>query len=115
MKIIEKYTGEKTYMFPNGALATKDVVLEKFPACLTFTHIVETDEEGQVMWALQNLAAMKSIHGIDVSVSEEDAIAQIQEIVNAEPEVDDSVSAEERIAAALEFQNIMSLANAGEE
>ena len=54
MKIIEKYTGEKIYMFPNGALATKEAVLEQFPAALTFVHIVETDENREVMLAFEN-------------------------------------------------------------
>lgn len=118
MKIIEKYTGEKTYMFPSGRIATKEVVLEKFPAALTFTHVVETDEAGQVMWALQNLAALKSIYNIDVNTSEEDAIAKLQEIVNAETEVaevTDEVTTEERIAAALEYQNILTLAQLNSE
>lgn len=108
MKIIEKYTGEKTYMFPNGALATKEAVLQKFPAALTFTHIVETDEEGQVMWAFQNLAAMKTIHGIAKETSEADAIAQIQTIINT-PAPDPAPTAEERIAAAMELQALNSL------
>ena len=47
MKIVEKYTGEKTYMFPNGALATKEEVLKQFPAALAFVHYVETDENGE--------------------------------------------------------------------
>lgn len=108
MKIVEKYTGEKTYMFPNGALATKEAVLQKFPAALTFTHIVETDEEGQVMWAFQNLAAMKTIHGIAKETSEADAIAQIQTIINT-PAPDPEPSAEERMAAAMELQALNSL------
>lgn len=108
MKIIEKYTGEKTYMFPNGALATKEAVLQKFPAALTFTHIVETDEEGQVMWAFQNLAAMKTLHGIAKETPEAEAIAKIQEIINT-PDPEPEPSAEERMAAAMEFQNLMSL------
>ena len=112
MKIIEKYTGEKTYMFPNGTLATKEAVLEQFPAALTFTHIVETDEEGQVLWAFQNLAAMKTIHGIAKETAEADAIAKIQEIINTPPKVDTTPSAEERIAAALEYQNLASMEDA---
>ena len=40
MKIIEKYDGNKTYMFPNGHIATKDEVLKQFPAALAFAHIV---------------------------------------------------------------------------
>lgn len=110
MKIIEKYTGEKTYMFPNGALATKEVVLQKFPAALVYTHIVETDEEGQVLWALQNLAAMKTLHGIAKDTSEEEAIAKIQEIINT-PAPEPGLSAEERMAAAMEFQALNSLSD----
>lgn len=112
MKIIEKYTGEKTYMFPNGALATKAAVLEQFPAALDFVHIVETDENGEVMWAFQNLSAMRTMHKIDRQLSESEAIAKLQEIINTEPEVDTTPSPEERIASALEFQTMMSMPDA---
>lgn len=111
MKIVEKYTGEKTYMFPNGALATKEAVLEQFPAALAFVHYVETDENGEVMWAFQNLSAMRTMYKIDTSLSETEALAKIQEIINTEPEVDTTPSAEERIASALEFQNLQSMAD----
>lgn len=112
MKIIEKYTGEKTYMFPNGALATRDAVLEQFPAALDFVHIVETDENGEVMWAFQNLSAMRTMHSIDRQLSESEAIAKLQEIINTEPVVDTTPSPEERIASALEFQTMMSMPDA---
>lgn len=108
MKIIEKYTGEKTYMFPNGAIATKEAVLSQFPAALTFVHIVETDEAGEVMFALQNLAAMRSLYEIDKSLNEEEAIAAIQTAIN-QVSVNDEATAEERIAAALEYQNLMAM------
>lgn len=108
MKIVEKYTGEKTYMFPNGALATKEVVLQQFSAALTFPHIVETDEEGQVMWAFENLAAMKSLYGIAKDTPEEEAIAKIQEIINT-PAPEPGISAEERMASAMELQALNSL------
>lgn len=112
MKIIEKYTGEKTYMFPNGALATRDAVLEQFPAALDFVHIVETDENGEVMWAFQNLSAMRTMHSIDRRLSESEAIAKLQEIINTEPVIDTTPSPEERIASALEFQTMMSMPDA---
>lgn len=112
MKIIEKYTGEKTYMFPNGALATPEVMLEQFPAVMTFAHIIETDEAGEVAFAVQNLNAMRSLYGLDSVLTEAEAIAAIQEIVNAEPEEDTTISAEERIAAALEYQVLASLEDA---
>lgn len=104
---IEKYVGNKTYMFPNGDVATPEKILEKFPACLTFPHIVETDEAGQVLFALQNLAAVKSQMGVDASLSESESIAKIEEIRNTVPEYEPSP--EERIASALEFNNLLSM------
>ena len=109
MKKVEKYTGEKVYMFPNGALATKEAVLEQFPAALAVVHYVETDEIGEVMWAFQKLSAMRTMYQIDASLSESEALAKIEEIINTEPEVDTTPSAEERIAAALEYQNLTSM------
>ena len=46
--------------------------------------------------------------GIDPSTSEEDSINKIEEIRNA-PAPEPEVSAEERIAAALEFNNILNM------
>lgn len=113
MKVLEKYTGNKTYMFPNGALGTKQAVLEQFPAALDFVHIVETDEAGEVMWAFNNLSAMRTLHEIDKGLSEEEAIAKLQEIINLPPPPPDTTpSPQERIAAALEFQNIASMPDA---
>lgn len=107
MKKVIKYDGTKTFMYPNGKIATKEVVLNDFPAALTFTHIVETDEHEEVCFAVQNLSAMRGIYNIDATLTEGEAIAKIQEIINTEPEYEPS--AEERIASALEFQNMASL------
>ena len=107
MKKIEKYTGNKTYMFPNGALATPEKMLEEFPTVLTFAHIIETDIAGEVCFAVQNLNAMRGIYNIDATLTEAEAIAKIEEIINTEPEYEPS--AEERIASALEYQNLMSM------
>lgn len=108
MKKIEKYTGEKTYMFPNGAIATPEIIEQQFPAVTAFTHIIETDEAGEVCFAVQNLSAMRGFYGIDSTFNEEQAIAAIQEIINA-PAPETAPSAEERIAASLEYQNLLSL------
>ena len=108
MKVIEKYTGTKTYMFPNGEIATPKIIEQNYPAITTFTHIIETDEMGEVCFAVQNLSAMRGFYGIDSSLTEEEAIAAIQEIVNA-PQPQPEPSAEERIAAALEYQNLVNM------
>jgi hypothetical protein len=105
---IEKYTGTKTYMYPNGQLATPADVRQRYPACLTFPHIVETDAAGQVLGAIENLSQLRSLLGVDPGLNEEEAIAKIEELRNTpppEPEPD----ASERIAAALEYQNLMSV------
>jgi hypothetical protein len=103
MKVI-KYDPSKTYMFPNGELATPEKVQEQFPAMAHFTHIIETD--GEVLFAVQNLSAMRNFHGIDPALTEAEAITAIEVIVNT-PVPEPEPSAEERIAAAMEFQNLM--------
>lgn len=110
MKILELYDGTKTYMFPNGAIATPEEVLKQFPAALAFKHIVETDENGEVMFAMQNLSAMRGFYNIDPSKTMEEAIDEIQVIINTVVEVDETESTpEERIAAALEYSNLMAM------
>ena len=114
MKRLEKYTGEKTYMYPNAALATPERVLADFPAAVAFPHVIETDDNGEVLFAIMNLSVMRAQYGIDTSLSESEAIQAIQDIMNTpepEPEqtVDESTVALQNIAAQLEFQNMMSL------
>lgn len=113
MKIIEKYTGEKTYMFPNGVLATKEAVLAEFPSALVFTHVVETDENGEVMWAMQNLSAMRSMYNIDKGLSESQAIEKLQELVNEQAQqiINAGPSDMERIASAMELQALNGMAD----
>lgn len=105
---IQKYNKDKTYMYPNGSLATPEKVQHDFPAINTFPHIIETDEAGQVLFAVQNLAAIKSQMGISVDTSEEESIRQIEELRNAPPP-EPEVTPEERIAASLEFNNILTM------
>ena len=115
MKRLEIYTGEKVYMFPNGAIGTREAVLKSFPAALDFKFVVTTDENGEVMWGMDNLSAMRSHYGIDASLSVEEAVAAIEEIINTPEVVDDMPSPDERIAAALEYQVLMSMPDEEEE
>ena len=111
MKKVVKYTGDKVFAFPNGRLATKDAMLEKCPTILTFGHYIVTDENEEVCFAIYNASAMRGEYNIDKALSDEEAIAKIEEIMNM-PEPEPEVSAEERIASALEFQNMMLLDDA---
>lgn len=111
---LELYTGEKTYMFPNGKVATKGVVLEKYPAAEAFTFVVQTNESGEVMEGFFPLSTLRSRHGIAKELSDEEAVQAIEDIMNTpapelEPEPDAQTAALEDIAAQLEYQNMMSL------
>lgn len=105
---ILKYTGEKTYMYPSSKLATPEVVMEDYPSIIAFPHVIETDENEQVIFGIYNISVLRSQYQINPELSEDEAIAKIQEIRNTpevieEPEPD----AAERIAAALEYQNLI--------
>lgn len=103
---LEKFDGTKTYMFPTGKLATPEIMVRKYPALEHFTHIIEVN--GDVCQAIMNLEAMRQMHDIDPALSEDDAIAALEVIINTPDEPDpDYQSPEMRIAAALEEQNEM--------
>lgn len=112
MKVLEFYDGTKTYMYPNMKLATPEVVLADFPAILTFRHVIETDEAGQVFFAIENFEAMKSRYNIDKTLTDEEALAALQEAANEEPTpmTDDTT----RIADALEDLVVLNLPDEGE-
>ena len=103
-----KYEGTKTYMYPNGELATPERVVKDFPAILHFTHVIEVDENEEVLSAVMNLSQLRSMHNIDPTLSEQDAIEALQEIINS-PKEEIIITAEERIAAALEFNNLLNM------
>ena len=97
-------------MFPTGALATPDVVYNKYPAAKVFTFVVGTDKNGQVMQSMDNLSILRDVYGIAPELSEDEAIAEIETIMNTPQEpVEQEPTAEERIAAALEYQVMSSL------
>lgn len=106
MQIVEKYDPTHTYMYPSGAIATPERVKQDYPAVELFQHVVITDEARQIMWSIQNLSSLASSYG--VSGTDEEKIAAIQEKIN-QPAPTPAPSAEERIAAALEFQNLQML------
>lgn len=106
---LEKFDGKKTYMFPNGDIATPQKIREQFPAVDYFPHVLEIN--GNVCQAVMELQALRSIYNIDPNISDDEAIDAIEQIINTPPQV--SPSAEERIAAALEYQNLLTLPNVG--
>lgn len=101
---LEKFDGQKTYMFPSGDIATPERIKNDFPAVEHFTHVLEIN--GDVCQAVMNLNALRQMHNIPDELSEDEAIQAIEDIINA-PQPEPEPTAEERIAASLEFQNLM--------
>lgn len=112
MKKIVIYNGDKIYMFPNGALATPKIMSEKYPAIDMFKHAIQTDENNEVIYGISNWSAMRSRYNINPALSDDEAIVAIEAELNKEPAVhegDNLPSATERIAAALEYQNLLAM------
>lgn len=108
MKVFEFYTGTKTYMYPNGELATPERIQMDFPAITTFRHVIETDELGQVCFAVQNFAAMRTMYDIDPSLDDASALQVLTTVINSEGE-QQGISNETRIADALEDLVVLSM------
>lgn len=116
MKKLKIYDSKKVYMFPNGKVATPEVMAINYPAIQVFPHVVETNEAEEVCYAITPFATLKSRYGIDSSLTDEEAIAKLEEILNTPEEVvEDEPTAEERIASALEYQNLLNMEDATEE
>lgn len=94
---------------------TPEFVIEQNPAVNQFVHIVETDSHGEMMFSLENLSAVRSFYNVSSEYTEEEAIQAIEDIRNASPEIDTTPSAMERIAAQLEYQNLIALPDTTKE
>lgn len=104
---IEKFDGTKTYMYPNGEVATPERIRADFPAVDLFPHVIEVN--GDVCQAVMALSACRHHYNVPDEIIEEGATIQfIQDKINT-PEPEPEPTAEERIAASLEFQNMMML------
>ena len=100
---LEKYTGTKNYLAPSGKLMTPEEVYKKAPAAASFTFVVETDANGEVMFAFDSLSTLRAVYNIDSSLGEDEAIAAIENLRNNPPEPPSTEpTPEERSAAALE-------------
>ena len=103
MKKLLIYDKKTTYMYPSGKIATPEVVMKDYPACEHFKFVIETNQRQEVIYGFYNLAGLRDSYGIADSLSDEEAIIQIEEILNtSEEETTTEPSAEERQAAALE-------------
>jgi hypothetical protein len=102
---LKKFDWSTTYMFVDGTLATPEIIHQRNPAVDHFTHVLELN--GDVVQAIMALSALREIYKIDPLLTEDEAILALEVITNTPPPV--VISAEERMASAMEFSNLMTL------
>lgn len=100
-------------IYANGELASPAKVLEDYPFTRYAPTVLEYNAEmdaGIMIGGIDNLYVLRQIHAIDETLTDEQAVEAILEIRNT-PLPEPEPRAEERIAAALEFQTLMSLSD----
>ena len=107
--LVKIYDG-KTRMFPTKKIVTSEVFYDKYPAAREFTFVIVTDDSDQIISQVEPLNAMKARYNVPQDTPDYEAVIAIQEAMNTPPEpVAVEPSAEERIAASLEYQNLLSM------
>lgn len=102
------YDRTTTYMFPSGKLATPEIVAAEYPATQAFDYVFITDVAGQMIQRIEPLAQIRDRYGVSDDCTVDEALSIITDILNTPAEAQEpEPSAEERIAAALEYQNMM--------
>lgn len=107
-RFLEFYNPEKTYYYPNNKLATPELDYPIVNSGLKM--VIETDEDGIYMYTVPTtLKILAGRNEVDITgLSDEEALHAIQDKMN-EPLPAPEPSAEDRIAAALEYQNLLSI------
>lgn len=110
---LKLYNSNDIYMSPKNEIMDANAVLAHFPAVSHFTFVVQTDQTEQIMFGFYNINVLRSKYNIDVSLDNVEAVEAIENAWNTELEEQEAAartpSAEERTAAALEFQTLMNL------
>lgn len=105
------YDPRKTYIYPNLQIATPEHIQMNYSAVNVTKCVIETDEDGAMFFSVSPFSAIKTKHkdNLDYTGKTDDEVLQIiEDFMNKqqEPTVPEP-TAEERIASALEYQNIM--------
>ncbi|MGB8455141.1 MAG: hypothetical protein WCD89_22775 [Anaerocolumna sp.] len=110
-KHLSIYNPEKTYLYPNMKEASPNTVKSEYSSVNFFTCVFETDASETVIYTSpEPMQVIRSRYEIDSSLSDEEAIIAIEVIMNTpQPVIESAPSAEERIAAAMEYKNLLSI------
>lgn len=99
---------ETPMVYANGYEASPEQVMTDFPWSKHSTGFSDHYGDSPMIIGFYPLLQFRHLKNIDANLSDKEALAEIEWIMN-EPEQVHIASPEERIAAALEFQNILSM------
>ena len=98
MKYFNLYDKEKTYIFPNGMPANEGTLISNYPLIGQIPFVLETDKTNHIIFSISLLELLRIKYNINEELTDEEAVEEIQTLVNKEEEISD----ETRIADALE-------------
>jgi len=104
---------QETLITPIGEVLTPEQVIARYPAAAlpTFKHVIADQPYSLAVWyefsAMKERAAKLGL--ISDDMTDQDVLDAITAYEENPPAVEVPLTAEERIAAALEFQNLLSL------
>jgi hypothetical protein len=107
MTNLEIYNPDKTYMTPDMKVATPDQIKANYSAVNNFKCVIYTDESGEMLFGIEPFNAMKQRLGVASGLSDEETLKAMEDILNKPVPVNTEPSAQERIASALEYQNLL--------
>lgn len=107
---LEIYNPQKTYMFPNMQLATPERIQMEYTAVNnpSVPCVITTDDSATMFYSIDLLPAMAQRLGVDISTmtTDEEKLVAMEAVLNA-PQPEPQPTAEERIAASMEYQNLL--------
>ncbi len=108
-RYFESYDDTKTYYSPVGELYTPEIIGMNYVIVNSgLPVLIETDKSHNIFGGYGLLAQYRDTYDIDDALTDEEAIIEIERVANL-PQPDPEPTAEDRMAAALEFQNVLAL------
>lgn len=99
---------KETLFWPNGEDATPADVIKAYPFAKNFPTVLE--QSAGITVAIDSLPMLVTVYQIDEALSDDEKLAEVVRIRNEMQNPPPAPpSAEERIAAALEFQAMLAL------
>lgn len=106
---LEIYNPTKTYILPSLVQATPQKLQEDYPVLTVMECVITTDVTKNFFYAIDTFLGMCDRHNINPEdyATKEETISALEAELSKEPVVDNTPTAEERIASALEYQNAL--------